>query len=172
MIPTVDIDPRELLRFERALGELVSKSGLSTSVVVRKVFLDVMRDVMRGTPVDTGRARAAWSVAFDGLGVKSPAIGARGRDEAGRFLSGEAGAAPGAAEGKRLGVYEGNLPKKSSDGLRPAPSDDKPYAQITNNVRYILPLEFGSSRQAPQGMVRRTIRRHAKEFLAELGGAK
>ena len=67
---TVDIAPHELRRFELALGELVRRAGGRVSLVVRKVAFDLMRDIMRSTPVDTGRARAAWSTVFDKLGDK------------------------------------------------------------------------------------------------------
>lgn len=39
--------------------------------------------------------------------------------------------------------------------LKTAPAYSKIY--ITNGVPYIMPLEYGSSKQAPQGMVRVTL---------------
>jgi hypothetical protein len=38
------------------------------------------------------------------------------------------------------------------------------FAQIFNNVLYILFLEFGSSRQAPKGMVRISLDRFTREL--------
>lgn len=69
------------------------------SEAVRKVTFDLHSMIVQRTPVDTGRARAGWSV-----------------------------------------------------DLRPD------HSMIYNNVEYIVPLEYGHSRQqAPQGMVRVSI---------------
>ena len=36
-------------------------------------------------------------------------------------------------------------------------SGDNPYIEINNRVHYVIYLEYGHSKQAPQGMVRRTL---------------
>lgn len=64
----------------------------------RDSVTDLDNQVISGTPIDQGRARAGWSAAAP------PKIGK---------------------------IYK-----------------------MTNNVEYIIPLEYGHSQQAPQGMVR------------------
>ena len=158
---TVDIAPHELRRFELALGELVRRAGGRVSLVVRKVAFDLMRDIMRSTPVDTGRARAAWSTVFDKLGG------------AGVPITGKAVDAAEVAKGKSEGEASANLPARVPAELKALTPADLPYVEVTNNVRHILPLEFGYSDQAPNGRVRVQVHRHARFYLtgvnSELG---
>ena len=153
--PKIEIDDAELRRFERALGVLVQRAGGELSRVIRKVSFDLMRDIMRSTPVDTGRARAAWSVLFDAVGISAPSIG---------------GTPAGVAQGKREGVATVNLPTMAQipTGLTGPKPQDLPFVQVVNNVKYIIPLEFGWSRQARLGMVRKEIRRHGRELVTQL----
>ncbi|TAL42122.1 MAG: HK97 gp10 family phage protein, partial [Salinibacterium sp.] len=72
MIPTIEIDKRELDRFQGALGKMIAIAGEKASLVVRKVAFDLLRDIIRATPVDTGRARAGWTAWFDSTGASMP----------------------------------------------------------------------------------------------------
>lgn len=159
--PTVEITKSERRRFEVALGELVRTSAIDLTIVVRKVAFDLLRDIIRATPVDTGRARAAWTVVFEVVGLPTPRIG---------------GNPTGIALGKADGEARVNLPHAAQHSRRLGGSEigDKPYVEVINAVKYILPLEFGWSSQAPLGMVRKEVRRHARDFLTQLrrkGGA-
>ena len=162
MVATAQISRREMKRFERALGELVKRTQGGVSVVIRKVAFDLMRDVMLATPVDTGQARAGWMAAFDHLGGKAPAIGAsrkpQKRDAKGRFVSGGGKDDAAIAAGKAASRARSEL----GAGVK------RPFFEVTNAVKHILPLEYGHSRQAPSGMVRTTVRRHARHYLREL----
>ena len=155
-IPTIEITKKEQRRFERAMGEIVRRSGISVETVVLKVALDLHRDFVRLTPVDTGRARAAWTVWLDSRG-RTPPIG--GRDP------------QAVAEGKQLGTFRENLPGRSAqsrDLRKRNLKADRPFVEVTNNVFYIIPLEFGWSRQAPAGFARVTVRRHARLMVQNL----
>lgn len=158
-IPTIEITKREQRRFERAIGEIVRKSGVSVETVILKVALDLHRDIVLLTPVDTGRAKAAWTVWLDSRG-RTPAIG--GRDP--RAV----------AQGKILGTFRENLPGRgahSRDLRKRNQKADRPFVEVVNNVIYIIPLELGLSPQAPAGFVRITVRRHARLLLQRLKAA-
>ncbi len=107
--------------------------------VIKKLVLDVVANLQAapkegGTPVDTGWARANWV----------PNIGSPRNSVA----------------GSRAAAEKGSLPSDSEQGVAAVAIGYK-LAQgavyITNNVPYILPLDAGSSKQAPKGFIRRGI---------------
>ncbi len=96
--------------------------------VVRKAALACDQVAVTTTPVDTGRARANWIAS-----VLEPAGGTKEPDK-----SGSAALEQGAAV---VGSYQLELGT----------------IYLTNNVPYIVPLEEGHSRQAPQGMAKLAV---------------
>lgn len=105
------------------------KAGTVPDKVLRKVVFDITREIIQKTPVDTGHARSNW---FWGVQVVSD-------EDATLSKSG----APSLA---RAASFASTV---RSGGV----------VYLTNNLPYILPLEFGSSQQAPAGMVRITVSR-------------
>lgn len=101
--------------------------------VVRKAGLVADQVVVLSTPVDTGRARNNWI-----LSIGTPLRGDREPDKAGG----------GALANARQAIATYRL--------------DFGSIFITNNVPYIIPLENGSSRQAPSGMARQGVAAAAK----------
>lgn len=96
----------------------------NTADAVGKVALELLNDLVLGTPVDTGRARGNWQ-----LSIGSPRTSALDRtDKNGQGTIGKA---------------EAEL--ESMRELR--------VIYITNNLPYIEPLMNGHSRQAPSGWV-------------------
>lgn len=96
--------------------------------VTRWVALEALRRVVMKTPVDTGRARGSWQVA----------VSVRPTGEVDIYdKDGGATIAEGSREIAQVGPYE--------------------TIYIASNLSYILPLEEGHSRQAPNGMVATTI---------------
>lgn len=93
--------------------------------IFRKIALELDSRVVLSTPVDTGRARGNW---FPSINSPSSALDMNAQDKSG---SAAIGALTGVAMGAQLG-----------DTI-----------WMTNNLPYILPLENGHSKQAPQGMV-------------------
>jgi len=85
-------------RFTDDIAKFRAKVQARANSVIRKVGFDLHGRIVERTPVDTGRAKAGWSI-----------------------------------------------------DVRP----DSTW--IYNNVEYIVPLEYGHSKQAPQGMVRLSI---------------
>ncbi len=103
--------------------------------VVRTVCFTISARVIMRTPVDTGLARSGWMPSIGAPDLTHP--DPRGENEA-----------------------EGSA-QESRDRLRPVLDGYDPAAQnsffFTNSVKYIVPLEYGHSKQAPQGMLRLTV---------------
>ncbi len=99
------------------------------SRIVRTVGLEILRRVMEGTPVDTGRARANWQVSFG-----APAPGE---------VSVPAGSVPYMGSAPPLSVSGGEAFNKGVAALGGIGGNPYVHVFITNNVRYIEILEFG-----------------------------
>lgn len=103
------------------------KNGIRT--VVQKITMEAFRRVIMRTPVDTGRARANWSVSEGQIGTTY---------EIETFDK----------SGKRSVA----LATRAVNGW-----DCRGSIFLSNNLPYILNLEHGGSNQAPQGMVKLTV---------------
>jgi hypothetical protein len=95
------------------------------TIIFRKIALDLDTRVVLGTPVDTGRARGNW---YPSINEPSQDVNMEKFDKSG-------GMAIGAITATTLGAKLGDV------------------IWLTNNLPYILPLENGHSKQAPEGMV-------------------
>lgn len=116
--------------FALAVDRFVERAKAAPDTVVRKVALGLHRDIVMGTPVDTGRARASWGVGlnrYEGMDVT-----VTDRHGAQTILRGAA----------RLNSYQ--------------PGDS---VWIGSRLPYIERLEYGHSNQAPRGMVRLALTR-------------
>lgn len=94
----------------------------------RAAGLEILRRVIRRNPVDTGHSRGNWNVKVGGPDTRV----VDGRTESVALAAGSA----------TIQAF------KMSDG--------QPL-HVTNAVPYIIPLEEGWSKQAPQGMARLTV---------------
>lgn len=121
--------------FEIQLEQFHDKVNERLDFILRKVSFDLLRAVVLLTPVDTGRARASW-----GLGIDSPSA-----DMVGEVAKLSKEAASRMAFNNAQRVVEEVM------------FGDSVF--ITNPVEYIVFLEGGSSKQAPQGMVKKSLRR-------------
>lgn len=119
--------------------------------VLRALALDFVRRVIEKTPVRFGRARAGWASFAVAMG-RSPRIG-KGSDPTGLTpgvaTSGKGVGKETSAE-QAKGLAEGSF-KTSFRGT-------DQFIEIINGVSYIVFLEFGSSDQAPGGMMRITFK--------------
>jgi predicted phage gp36 major capsid-like protein len=100
---------------------------------VKKVAMQVLAGVVNKTPVDTGRARSNWMTAVNAVPSETVEISAS--------LSREQATAESINRG--TGVIDSAKPFSS--------------ISIANNLPYIGTLEYGGSKQAPNGMVRTTL---------------
>lgn len=105
----------------------------------------VHRDIVRATPIDTGRAKSSWNISPDQPDhTTTPLLADRVNPIGGAIIEKAAPGAspltPGQAESVAL-QQQAHMP----DRVR--------TIFISNALPYILNLENGSSRQAPAGMV-------------------
>lgn len=116
-------------KFSLDISKFVEKATAAPDLVVRKVATDLLTNIVKRTPVDTGRARASWII---GLNRFEGPTQYTATDKNGNrtVLQGMA----------RLSDYK--------------PGDT---VYIGSRLPYILPLEFGHSNQAPVGMVRISV---------------
>lgn len=99
----------------------------------KKIALEALRRIVLKTPVDTGRARGNWQVTID-------------------INPGEINLSPDLLD--PTGAFTIN---EGSGSINEEVKEIGQVIYITNNLVYILPLEFGHSNQAPAGMVNSTF---------------
>ena len=123
-------------RFSADLLKAADAIDADVRDVVRLLALKIETGAVVKTPVDTGRARASWNTSeeYADLNVKP--------------------------EGD-YAAFKGKL--SESPNTPGHLSGEKPI-YITNNLDYIVDLEYGSSKQAPRGMARLAV----ADALAEL----
>lgn len=113
------------------------KAGESADKTVRAVTVSLFNGIIRDTPVDEGRLRGDWQTT-----VGTPAAGENGRvDPGGRAAMAE---------------VEANTPEGAGQ-----------LTYLTNSMPYAEAIEEGSSKQAPEGMVRRNMDRIQRNLQRE-----
>jgi len=113
--------------FARALEALGEKIETDVSMLIRKVLFDLLGEIMKGTPVDTGRARGSWSMDTDWSEWELPEGDYRNMD---------------------LGAAVARIMQEVSL------SD---HYVLFNNLDYIEALENGHSKRAPAGFVAKAL---------------
>jgi hypothetical protein len=137
---------RGLMSFSEDLDKFAKKTGLGMDLIIRKLALDAFAGVMAKSPVDTGRFRSSWN-----LGVGTPDLSVQPpRDPI--QLTAKGRRPPGAPKRQRPSTAE--MAKAQAAVLGAGRHD---LILITNNLPYGPPLERGSSKQAPNGMLRLTL---------------
>lgn len=134
-----------LFEFERNLDEFSRQVGLAHAIVVKKVALDLFGLIVKGTPVDKGRARASWTIA-----VGAPDRTTQPEGDYPLFQHDPAAVAV-VARQKGEAVLSGLEARADADGVIREP------IYISNNLPYIEELEQGHSKQAPSGMAELAI---------------
>lgn len=113
--------------FARALEALGEKIETDVSMLIRKNLFDLLSEIMKETPVDTGRARGSWSMGTDWSEWELP-------------------------DGDYGNVDFGAAIAKIMNEV--SLSD---HYVIFNNLEYIQALEDGHSKQAPRGFVAKAL---------------
>lgn len=124
--------------FSIDLAKFGQKAVDNSEKVIRRIGFDMHSRIVQRMPKDTGRATANQQVSLNSL----PSESVLEFDKSGNATISKGGAA--------LATF------KLGDTIF-----------LYNNVEYILPLEFGSSKQAPAGMFRITF----EEVVQHLGAA-
>ena len=136
---TLEYETEAFRAWTETFLDKLSKEGGRT--FLRNMAFRFLEGVIPKTPVDSGRARGGWASYLIANG--QPITG--GPDMA--------AFAEGVSQGRFLEDFTGS----------------EQSIAIINGVRYIVLLEFGSSRQAPSGMVRVTFREiQARNLTNEL----
>jgi len=120
-------------QFSLDLANFAVAVQIDIELLLKAIAFQIFVDIVNATPVDTGRARASWTIS----------AGSQSRDTP-RF-SGNKGTGAGEA------AMEANNQLTHMLGLQ--------VIYIDNNLPYIGRLEEGSSTQAPRGMVRPALSR-------------
>jgi hypothetical protein len=123
----IKIDGDAAKTFRDLAEQRVPKARLE---MTRQAMQAALESTMNLNPVRTGRSRAAWAAALAALGGGSSA---------------QAGLSGPTAEGAALG------------SLAQSQSDDTTEIAATNAVRYVPFLEYGTTKRAAVGMVRRSL---------------
>lgn len=110
--------------------------------ILREATLAGLVQLVRETPIDTGRAKSNWQV-----GVGSPTGGAPTSVLPEAYVPGKRGNTRAQNEAAAI----------SAAYAAAAGSKDGQSLYIANNLPYIDDLNAGSSRQAPAGFVQRAI---------------
>ena len=120
------------MSFSGDMRRVVATTAAAQAKIPRAATLELVRGVIRATPVDTGRARGGWQT-----GVGSAPEG----------------------DNKRL---DKSAAKSIAEVEQNAPAGAGQVTYLANNVPYIMNLEQGTSKQAPEGMVRKNVDRVQK----------
>lgn len=116
--------------FAASVAAFANKANISTEKAIRGTSIALFGSIIQSTPVLTGHARANWQVSG-----ATPASGMVSTNDT-------SGAA--------------TISKVTMDI---SSSLDFSQFTLTNNLPYITKLEYGSSAQAPHGMVRINVAR-------------
>lgn len=114
--------------FKQRFSALLKRTGEKAETVTRKVAFDILSSVMRRSPVDTGRFRGNWMTALGTINTST---------------SGVADKSGGQALAQGASVLASFKPGQT--------------IYMTNSLPYARRLEYGWSKQAPQGMVRLSV---------------
>ena len=128
------------VKFRKAVTQVASlKAGL-TAAVLTKATADLLDEIQRESPVDTGRFRGGWTPFLQSLGLPS--------DIAGPNVTTRA-------------VAEGYVMSDYTDQSERAVD---PYIWIRNGVPYGPELEAGKSSQVGSGFVSASLARFASHL--------
>jgi hypothetical protein len=131
------------MSWESDWKKIESKIDRTLDQGIRATLLEVSTAIIKGTPADTGRARGNWQASI------------------GRGATGEV-----SVVNKRAGEAKAilNVNQKASVAV-----GDLYY--LTNNVPYIERLEYGWSKQAPGGMVRKNMQNFNRLLVKNIRAA-
>lgn len=162
-------------KFAKAMEEFEKFTYTTINYIVKVIASELFEDIIRQTPMLTGRARSNW-VFSAGKTKTYKTIGPRKVTKKTKTAFDQSG---------------DNAVKKVENGLRRAPTvikKGKPTGiqyYLTNQVPYILRLEYGSeapdggypagpgttngfSKKAPAGMARKNVQKYSKKSLTHI----
>lgn len=157
--------------FSLAFKQINDKTDKQLRRIIRKSVFDLTSDIIKDTPVDTGRLRANWQVSFntpiDAQLKMEDKDGNATIEKAKRLISG--------SPIPLVYWIQNNLPYAETIefGLYPNPVKK---GSRTNQAKQGSPVKYqvlsigGFSAKAPQGMVRKNILRFNKHLEVNMKG--
>ena len=131
------------MSFALDVSKFVEKAKKNPEKVMRQVSIKLFSAIIKASPVDTGRFRMNW-MASGG----NPALGVTDATD-----------------------KSGNIAIGNATGFVLKAADWREFT-LTNNLPYAQRLEYGWSRQAPQGMVRTNVSRFQQLINEEANKVK
>lgn len=116
--------------FSLQVSEFVEKAKGAIQATEREIIIEIGNSVITMSPVDTGRFRNNWNFSIN---------------------------TPDLSTTEEVDPSGAKATARLVDGAIEFQAGQTAY--ITNNLPYAIPLEYGHSDQAPEGMVRITIAR-------------
>lgn len=132
-------------RFEADILKFAEQVKIAPVLVVRKLSLDIFTDLLKASPVDTGRFRANWTLS----------VGSPNRRKLWAM-----------ADTSRQMQVQINLAAKRVESATGAE-----VIYITNNLPYAERLNEGWSKQAPAGFVQLAVLKNVKPIADIVGAA-
>jgi hypothetical protein len=149
--------------FAASIDTFIKKTKLKANVVLRKIAFDALRSIVMKSPVDTGRFRGSWRVGINrtDLSVEAAPVLEVTTDKKGNQKTKKPSKS--AISQKAITLGKAKMANATwGDSI-----------MITNNLPYGYKLEYGSSKQAPAGMVRLTfslVKQNIQNNVKKLGG--
>lgn len=122
-----------------SMASIVSRVNRRIDIQIRKSTIELFGSVIKMTPVDTGRAKGNWQCT-----VGTAASSEIDRDDGSKKDS--------LSSSKAYEEVVKTVPRSGN------------VVWLANNLSYIRYLEYGSSQQAPLGMVRVSLERFGSIF--------
>lgn len=141
------------------LTEYAKKKQVEIKEVRKSYAFALYSSIVKKTPVDTGRARGNWNVS---VGSPDESV-----DDPAAYTSSYSKKKNENSKAKRPAA---RLKYKDTSSI-PEPDGDESIF-IANNLPYITSLEYGSSKQAPNGMVGVTLANNDYIFNAAVQAVK
>lgn len=135
--------PRRRSTFGIDVSKFVKVAGENVDQSFGSVTLKIFNEIVQNTPVDTGRAKGSWTIGVDRLPTAF-----RNRKDKG-----------------------GNLTIRAAQSKVSKAKAGRSFF-IASNLLYMPRLEYGWSKQAPNGMVRRAIRKFRRFMRQAVRDAK
>lgn len=144
--------PEEAARFANDLQQFATEIDIDLGILTKRVVLQIFTGIILKTPVDTGRLESNWAI-----NVAGPAPA-------------PSHAIKGDVKGDKRSKASVNAEALNYAAAAVNAVDGKQVVYITNNLPYASYVEHGTDRNAPVGMVARTLAEIQEDLSAILSG--
>ena len=135
--------------------KMIAKNKRDTNLSLRKIYIKGLSEIVKGTPVDTGRARNNW---FLTVGSPFSLLAGRDEDKNGNDSEESLLTSPKTVLGKKI-YFTNNLPYIGTLEYGGYPDPVKKGSYNKKKKKYIKLSKGGYSIQAPKGWVRAALMR-------------